>query len=161
MNIKSPDMQKIYQLLIGGSFIFQSNFHLDHCQRFELDAFRVGSGSWLSNRSASRNQTWRRELPPPVQTAVQVLSTIKTISIHSFTCKTEFFYVFSYAGLHCKIVEGYSKGSGYRPGTALDDTFKNQWTAVWVERSWRFINCNWGARFGTKHFLINVKLQQF
>ena len=54
----------------------------------------------------------------------------------------------SYAGLHCKIVEGHSKGSGYRPGTSLgSDTFRNQWTAVWVERSWRFINCNWGARY--------------
>ena len=53
----------------------------------------------------------------------------------------------SYAGLHCEIIEGYSKGAGYYPGSHLRGAqFRNQWTAVWVEGSWRFINCNWGAR---------------
>jgi len=55
--------------------------------------------------------------------------------------------VCSYAGLHCEIIEGYSKGAGYQPGSHFRvSQFRNQWTAVWVDGSWRFINCNWGAR---------------
>jgi len=54
---------------------------------------------------------------------------------------------YSYAGLHCEIIEGYSKGAGYQPGSHFHGhKFRNQWTAVWVDGSWRFINCNWGAR---------------
>ena len=54
---------------------------------------------------------------------------------------------FSYAGLHCEIIDGYSKGLGFRPGmTFKGHKFRNQWTAVNVDGSWRFINCNWGAR---------------
>jgi len=53
----------------------------------------------------------------------------------------------SYAGLHCEIIEGYSKGAGYQPGAHFHGSqFRNQWTAVWVDGSWRFVNCNWGAR---------------
>jgi len=55
--------------------------------------------------------------------------------------------LYSYAGLHCEIIEGYSKGAGYQPASHFRGSqFRNQWTAVWVEGSWRFINCNWGAR---------------
>lgn len=53
----------------------------------------------------------------------------------------------SYVGIHCKIINGFSKGVGYRPGSKFrDNKFRNQWTAVWIKDSWRFINCNWGAR---------------
>lgn len=53
----------------------------------------------------------------------------------------------SYAGLHCEIIEGYSKGAGYKPGSRLKgNSFRNQWTAVCVDGAWRFVNCNWGAR---------------
>ena len=71
---------------------------------------------------------------------------------------------YSYAGLHCEIIEGYSKGAGYRPGTAFKgDYFRNQWTAVWVEEAWRFINCNWGARHvkGPKDDLMTYKCDEF
>ena len=53
----------------------------------------------------------------------------------------------SYVGIHCEVIDGYSKGAGYKPGSALEsDTFRNQWTSVYVKGEWRFINCNWGAR---------------
>ncbi|XP_022337039.2 hillarin-like [Crassostrea virginica] len=53
----------------------------------------------------------------------------------------------SYAGLYCEIIKGYSKGAGYKPGMKFEGTkFRNSWTAVFLEGSWCFINCNWGAR---------------
>lgn len=53
----------------------------------------------------------------------------------------------SYVGIHCEIINGVSKGVGYKPGSRFRDSrFRNQWTAVWIKDSWRFINCNWGAR---------------
>lgn len=56
----------------------------------------------------------------------------------------------SYAGLHCEIILGYSKGAGYKPGMALTgNTFRNSWTAVAIDGSWRLINCTWAARHVT------------
>ena len=71
---------------------------------------------------------------------------------------------FSYAGLHCEVIEGYSKGAGYRPGSKIQgDTFRNQWTAVWVDGSWRFINCKWGARHvkGPRDGTLTYKCDEF
>ncbi|KAL4224109.1 hypothetical protein ACF0H5_017563 [Mactra antiquata] len=60
----------------------------------------------------------------------------------------------SYAGLYCEVIQGYSKGAGYRPGMRIEgNKFRNCWTAVNITGSWCFINCNWGAR--------HVKGQQF
>lgn len=54
---------------------------------------------------------------------------------------------YSYAGIHCEVIQGYSKGAGYKPGMRIDNPkFKNSWTAVSIEDSWCFVNCNWGAR---------------
>ncbi|XP_052802436.1 hillarin-like isoform X2 [Mya arenaria] len=53
----------------------------------------------------------------------------------------------SYAGLYCEVIQGYSKGAGYRPGMRIEgNKFRNSWTAVNIAGSWCFINCNWGAR---------------
>ncbi|KAL3856221.1 hypothetical protein ACJMK2_010998 [Sinanodonta woodiana] len=58
----------------------------------------------------------------------------------------------SYAGLHCEIIMGYSKGAGYKPGMNMDgNTFRNSWTAVAIDGSWRLINCTWAARQVTGH----------
>lgn len=58
----------------------------------------------------------------------------------------------SYAGIHCEIILGYSKGAGYKPGMRMDgNAFRNSWTAVHVEGSWRLINCTWAARHVTGH----------
>ena len=50
-------------------------------------------------------------------------------------------------GLHVDIIGGFSKGAGYRPGSKIGSLrFRNQWTAVFLDGSWRFVNTNWGAR---------------
>ncbi|VDM53344.1 unnamed protein product [Angiostrongylus costaricensis] len=59
----------------------------------------------------------------------------------------------SYAGLHCVVIKGYSKSAGYQPGYSFDDNrFRNTWNAVYLSGSWRFVQCNWGARH-----LVNAK----
>ncbi|XP_013387731.1 hillarin [Lingula anatina] len=53
----------------------------------------------------------------------------------------------SYAGLHCHVIQGYSKSFGYKPGMPIaDERFRNQWTVVYVDGSWRFVDTHWGAR---------------
>ena len=60
---------------------------------------------------------------------------------------------FSYAGLHCVVIKGYSKSAGYQPGMKFEDSrFRNTWNAVYLDGSWRFVQCNWGARH-----LVNAK----
>ncbi|ESO95385.1 hypothetical protein LOTGIDRAFT_116904, partial [Lottia gigantea] len=57
-----------------------------------------------------------------------------------------------YAGLHCEIILGYSKGAGYKPGMRMEgNSFRNSWTAVNIDGSWRLINCTWAARHVTGH----------
>ncbi|XP_040568871.1 hillarin [Lepeophtheirus salmonis] len=59
----------------------------------------------------------------------------------------------SYAGLHCVVIKGFSKSAGYQPGISFEDNrFRNSWNAVFVAGSWRFVQCNWGARH-----LVNAK----
>ncbi|MFH4975530.1 hypothetical protein AB6A40_002239 [Gnathostoma spinigerum] len=59
----------------------------------------------------------------------------------------------SYAGLHCVVIKGYSKSAGYQPGFRFEDSrFRNTWNAVYLDGSWRFVQCNWGARH-----LVNSK----
>uniref|UniRef100_A0A0K0EKG5 LIM zinc-binding domain-containing protein n=1 Tax=Strongyloides stercoralis TaxID=6248 RepID=A0A0K0EKG5_STRER len=59
----------------------------------------------------------------------------------------------AYAGLHCVVIRGYSKSAGYQPGYKFDDSrFRNTWNAVYLDGSWRFVQCNWGARH-----LVNAK----
>ncbi|EJW75044.1 hypothetical protein WUBG_14050, partial [Wuchereria bancrofti] len=59
----------------------------------------------------------------------------------------------SYAGLHCVVIKGYSKSAGYQPGYRFEDNrFRNTWNAVYLSGSWRFVQCNWGARH-----LVNAK----
>lgn len=57
-------------------------------------------------------------------------------------------FVFSrYAGLPCVIIRGYSKGAGYRPGMRMrGSSFRNCWTAVAIDGTWRLVNCTWAAR---------------
>lgn len=72
---------------------------------------------------------------------------------YSETVDIKFSYIFSsYAGLFCEVIQGYSKGAGYRPGMRIEgDKFRNSWTAVNIAGSWCFINCNWGARHVKGH----------
>ena len=71
----------------------------------------------------------------------------------------------AYAGLHCVVIKGYSKSAGYQPGYKFDDyRFRNTWNAVYLDGSWRNIQCNWGSRhlcnssvssFRVKHIFKN------
>lgn len=62
-------------------------------------------------------------------------------------------FLYSYAGLHCVVIKGYSKSAGYQPGVRFEDNrFRNSWNAVYVAGAWRFVQCNWGARH-----LVNAK----
>lgn len=57
-----------------------------------------------------------------------------------------------FAGLHCEIILGYSKGAGYKPGMKMDGSaFRNSWTAVSIDGNWRLVNCTWAARHVTGH----------
>ncbi|VEL08203.1 unnamed protein product [Protopolystoma xenopodis] len=58
-------------------------------------------------------------------------------------------FALRFAGIHCRYICGHSKGAGYRPGMPLKDNrlFRNTWIAVYVADAWRFINCNWAARY--------------
>lgn len=63
----------------------------------------------------------------------------------------------SYAGLHCVVIKGFSKSAGYQPGFRFDDNrFRNTWNAVFLDGSWRFVQCNWGARH-----LVYVPIDNF
>ena len=60
------------------------------------------------------------------------------------------FYFDSYAGIPVKIVRGFSKSAGYRPGMPFHGTrFRNSWTVVFIDNNWRFVDCHWGARHVT------------
>lgn len=51
------------------------------------------------------------------------------------------------------VIKGYSKSAGYQPGLCFDNhRFRNTWNAVYLDGSWRFVQCNWGARH-----LVNAK----
>lgn len=67
----------------------------------------------------------------------------------------------SYAGMFCEVIQGYSKGAGYRPGMRIEgNKFRNSWTAVYISGSWCFINCNWGARHVKGHHVQEDSEQQ-
>nr|CAH8868782.1 unnamed protein product [Trichobilharzia regenti] len=70
--------------------------------------------------------------------------------------RNEIFYeLCRYVGLHCQYITGYSKGAGYRPGMSIRENhlFRNTWLAVYICDGWRFVNCNWGARYLTENVL--------
>lgn len=51
------------------------------------------------------------------------------------------------------MIKGYSKSAGYQPGMRFEDNrFRNTWNSVFLDGSWRFVQCNWGARH-----LVNAK----
>ena len=74
-------------------------------------------------------------------------------TVHCRYNKHSNYFLFSYAGLHCVVIKGYSKSAGYQPGVKFEDNrFRNSWNAVYVAGAWRFVQCNWGARH-----LVNAK----
>ncbi|PVD32803.1 hypothetical protein C0Q70_08249 [Pomacea canaliculata] len=101
---------------------------------------------WVIAKDLSKNQV--SEIVRPQQTN----ALLKGVKSGKETYHQLFKKLCSYAGIHCEIILGYSKGAGYKPGMRMDgNAFRNSWTAVHVEGSWRLINCTWAARHVTGH----------
>ena len=82
---------------------------------------------------------------PLLSGALCILSNNSASKIINLLCS-------SYAGLYCEVIQGFSKGAGYRPGMRIEgNKFRNSWTAVNISGSWSFVNCNWGARHVKGH----------
>ncbi|XP_013409108.1 hillarin isoform X2 [Lingula anatina] len=80
------------------------------------------------------------------------LGLLRGIKYGTETYHVLFMRLCSYAGLHCVEIKGKSKSVGYEPGMKFrDDMFNNTWNAVLVDRQWRLVQCNWGAR----HLVLN------
>ncbi|KAM7536910.1 hypothetical protein Aperf_G00000082438 [Anoplocephala perfoliata] len=84
----------------------------------------------------------------PSDSFVGMLRNVQTGSLS----RNELFHeLCRFAGIYCQYISGYSKGAGYRPGMSLKQgaLFRNTWLVVYVAGGWRFINCNWAARYAT------------
>ena len=87
------------------------------------------------------------------QRAIMCCSSVCAGNITLTNCNNLLSPHYSYAGLHCVVIKGYSKSAGYQPGVKFEDNrFRNSWNAVYVAGAWRFVQCNWGARH-----LVNAK----
>jgi transglutaminase/protease-like cytokinesis protein 3 len=54
-------------------------------------------------------------------------------------------------------VKGHSKSVGYEPGMRIaEGKFTNTWNAVVIDGEWRFVQCNWGARFVFPNFFAKL-----
>ena len=83
---------------------------------------------------------------------MQAMTLLKGVRSGKETYHQLFKKLCNFAGLHCEIILGYSKGAGYKPGMKMDGgTFRNSWTAVSIDGNWRFVNCTWAARHVTGH----------
>ncbi|MCE5322713.1 hypothetical protein LLG46_05270 [bacterium] len=49
-------------------------------------------------------------------------------------------------GLESVMIEGYSRGKGYRAGSTFDK-YDHAWNAVKIDGSWRLLDCIWGAGY--------------
>src|SRR2546427_695449 len=79
--------------------------------------------------------------------ADSLLDVLRAVKLGVSSLNELFRRMVQYAGVHCVLIDGYSKGVGYVPGVNLkaNRTFRNQWTAVYVGKQWRFCNAAWGA----------------
>lgn len=111
----------------------------------ELEKVRV-LFRWLIAKDLSKNSV-KQILHPNAS-----LSLLKGVKSGKESYHQVFKKLCSFAGLHCEIIIGYSKGAGYKPGMRIEgNSFRNSWTAVAVDGSWRFINCTWAARHISGH----------
>ena len=74
-------------------------------------------------------------------------------------------YICSYAGIHCKIINGHAKGADYTPGqrfTSLQEGH-HSWNAVLVDNTWCLIDCHWASRrlVGKELDNIRYKLDEY
>ncbi|GAB1602122.1 hillarin [Argonauta hians] len=112
----------------------------------ELEKARV-LFRWVIAKDLNRNTA--KQILRPHSSTLSLLKGVKTgkESYHQLFKK-----LCSFAGLHCEIIIGYSKGAGYKPGMRIDgNAFRNSWTAVSIDGSWRLVNCTWAARHISGH----------
>ncbi|VDM16596.1 unnamed protein product [Hydatigera taeniaeformis] len=76
---------------------------------------------------------------------------LRNVQMGSLSRNELFHELCRFAGIYCQYISGYSKGAGYRPGMSLKQgsLFRNTWLAVYAAGGWRFVNCNWAARYVT------------
>ncbi|KAL5103183.1 Hillarin [Taenia crassiceps] len=74
---------------------------------------------------------------------------LRNVQMGSLSRNELFHELCRFAGVYCQYISGYSKGAGYRPGMSLKQgsLFRNTWLAVYAAGGWRFVNCNWAARY--------------
>ncbi|XP_071093704.1 hillarin-like [Haliotis cracherodii] len=112
----------------------------------ELEKVRV-LFRWVIAKDLNKNTV--NDIIRPSASAITLLKGVKS---GKETYHQLFKRLCTYAGLHCEIILGYSKGAGYKPGMRIEGTtFRNSWTAVCIDGSWRFVNCTWAARHVSGH----------
>ncbi|KAK6190125.1 hypothetical protein SNE40_002058 [Patella caerulea] len=111
----------------------------------ELDKVRV-IFRWVIAKDLNKNSVTEIVHPNATTTLLKGVKSGKETYHHLFK------KLCCYAGIHCDIILGYSKGAGYKPGMRMEGaTFRNSWTAVNIDGSWRLVNCTWAARHVTGH----------
>ena len=61
--------------------------------------------------------------------------------------------------IETKIINGFAKGAGYKPGDIFKDT-NHAWNVVKIDQNWNLIDCTWGAgTFSNNKF--NRSLENF
>ncbi|VDN23341.1 unnamed protein product, partial [Cylicostephanus goldi] len=126
---------------------------VDRQAREMLDLFKQARSEQQAADSSYSSSAYPSTPPPPQPPSCSK----REIYTSKFCLAPRLFFDplphFSYAGLHCVVIKGYSKSAGYQPGYSFDDNrFRNTWNAVYLDGSWRFVQCNWGARH-----LVNAK----
>ncbi|XP_073530415.1 kyphoscoliosis peptidase-like isoform X2 [Phyllobates terribilis] len=56
-----------------------------------------------------------------------------------------FQHMCSIAGLQCKKISGYSKGSGYEIGQKISGDIDHAWNMIYLKGSWHLLDSTWGA----------------
>ena len=51
----------------------------------------------------------------------------------------------NYAGIKCTVINGWAKGYNYTPGETFPLLPTHSWNAVFIDGSWKLIDCTWAA----------------
>ena len=130
------------------------NLQINSCREVMHKTSILNSYKYVSGFIDPERENW-------IHTKTWLMKTVKwKTKFIEYVCCNQIIHIvihiplnFSYAGLHCVVIKGYSKSAGYQPGVKFEDNrFRNSWNAVYVAGAWRFVQCNWGARH-----LVNAK----
>ncbi|OON16998.1 hypothetical protein X801_07171, partial [Opisthorchis viverrini] len=84
----------------------------------------------------------------PVAPPDSLVGTLRRIRSGQLTRNDLLHKLCRFAALHGQLINGYSKGIGYRPGMPVKNNrlFASSWLAVYVAGGWRFINADQAVR---------------